>query len=183
MIINSVHRFGFAPVMLTVVVLARQDLGLDAAQIGLLFSVAGSGGLSAAAVTPWLRRRIPVGWHMIAIVAVHALALGMVAVADSVWSIAVGLFVAGMMETMTGITQVSYRLALIPDALQGRVNSVYRLLSFGAMSFGTALGGFLIDIYGARPVMGLIAAWIGLTALGGALSGLRTLRDEQTSRQ
>ncbi|MGE3273132.1 MAG: MFS transporter [Chloroflexota bacterium] len=177
MILNGVHRFGFAPVMLTVVVLARQDLGLDPARIGLLFSVAGAGGLSAAAVTPWLRRRIPVGWHMIGIVGMHGLALGLVAASPSIWLIAVGLFVAGMMETMTGITQVSFRLALIPDALQGRVNSVYRLLSFGAMSFGTATGGILIDIYGPRPVMGMIAGWIGLMAIGAALSGIRTLHD------
>ncbi|MCC7371902.1 MAG: MFS transporter [Chloroflexi bacterium] len=177
MVLNTVHRFGFAPVMLTVVVLARQDLGFEPAQIGLLFSVAGSGGLSAAAITPWLRRRIPVGWHMIGIVGVHALALALVTVSSSVLLIGLGLYFAGMMETMTGITQVSYRLALIPDAIQGRVNSVYRLLSFGAMSFGTALGGFLIDLYGPRPVMGLIAGWIGLMAVAGALSGVRSLRE------
>jgi hypothetical protein len=82
------------------------------------------------------------------------------------------------METMTGIVQVSFRLALIPDALQGRVNSVYRLLSFGAMSFGTALGGLLIDWYGPRPVLGMIAGWIGLMAILAACSGVRRLRDE-----
>ena len=85
MILNGVHRFGFAPVMLIVVVLARQDLGLDPTGIGLLFSVAGCGGLSAAAITPWLRRRIPVGWHMIAIVALHGVALGLAALAPSIW--------------------------------------------------------------------------------------------------
>jgi MFS family permease len=177
MILNGVHRFGFAPVMLTVVVLARQELGLTPTGIGLLFSVAGSGGLTAAAITPWLRRRLPVGWHMIGIVAVHGLALGLAAWSTLIWPIVIGLFVAGMMETMTGITQVSYRIALIPDALQGRVNSVYRLLSFGAMSFGTALGGFLIDLYGPRPVLGLIAAWIFAMAVLAALSGIRKLRD------
>jgi predicted MFS family arabinose efflux permease len=177
MALNTVHRFCFAPVLLTVVVLARQELRLDPAAIGLLFSTAGAGGLSAAAVTPWLRRRLPVGWHMVGIVAIHAVALGLVAAAGSVWLVALGLFVAGMIETMTGITQVSYRLGLIPDALQGRVNSVYRLMSFGAMGLGTTGGGLLIDLYGPRPVMGLIAAAIGAIAIGAALSGLRSLRD------
>jgi MFS family permease len=177
MILNGVHRFGFAPVMLTVVVLARRDLELEPAGIGLLFSVAGSGGLSAAAITPWLRRRVPLGWHMISVVGVHALALGLVAVAPSIWLIVVGLFVAGMMETMTGIVQVSYRLALIPDALQGRVNSVYRLLSFGSMSLGAVAGGILIDLYGPRVTMGAIAAWIGAMALASACSAIRPLRD------
>ena len=177
MILNGVHRFGFAPVMLTVVVLARRDLDLDPAGIGLLFSVAGSGGLCAAAITPWLRRRVPLGWHMIAVVGVHGLALGLVALAPSIWLIVPGLFIAGMMETMTGIVQVSYRLALIPDALQGRVNSVYRLLSFGAMSFGAVAGGILIDLYGPRLAMGAIAAWIGAMALASACSEIRSLRD------
>jgi MFS family permease len=177
MILNGVHRFGFAPVMLTVVVLARQELLMSPTGIGLLFSVAGSGGLSAAAITPWLRRRVPVGWHMIVIVGLHGVALGLVAFADSLWLVAVGLYFAGMMETMTGIVQVSFRLALIPDALQGRVNSVYRLLSFGAMSFGTAAGGVLIDLYGPRTTLGAIAAWIVAMAALSAFSAIRTVRD------
>jgi len=78
---------------------------------------------------------------------------------------------------MTGIVQVSFRLALIPDALQGRVNSVYRLLSFGAMSFGTAAGGLLIDWYGPRPVLGMIAVWIFTMAALAACSGIRRVRD------
>ena len=118
MILNGVHRFGFAPVMLTVVVLARQDLELSPAGIGLLFSVAGSGGLTAAAITPWLRRRIPVGWHMIGIVGVHGLALGLAALAPSIWLIVLGLFIAGMMETMTGIVQVSYPAGADPGRLR-----------------------------------------------------------------
>jgi MFS family permease len=177
MILNAVHRFGFAPVMLTVVVLARQELELSPTGIGLLFTVAGSGGLTAAALTPWLRRRLPVGWHMIGVVGLHGLALGLAALAPSIWLMVMGLFVAGMMETMTGIVQVSFRLALIPDALQGRVNSVYRLLSFGAMSFGMVAGGLLIDWYGPRPVLGMIAGWIFLMAALAACSGIRTLKE------
>ena len=114
---------------------------------------------------------------MVGIVAVHGLALGLVALAGSVWLVALGLYFGGMMETMTGITQVSYRLGLIPDAIQGRVNSVYRLLSFGATSLGAAGGGILIDLYGPRAMMGLVAAAIGALAVGAALSGIRGLRD------
>ena len=177
MVLNGLHRFGFAPVMLIVVVLARQDLGLDPPGIGLLFSVAGSGGLCGAALTPWLRRRIPVGLHMIGIVMLHGLALGLAALSPTIWLMAIGLFLAGMMETMVGVTQVSYRLALIPDALQGRVNSVYRLASFATMSFGMVSGGILIDLYGPRLTLGLVAAWICAMAIGAALSGIRGLRD------
>ncbi|MCC6174031.1 MAG: MFS transporter [Chloroflexi bacterium] len=177
MILNMGQRFAFSPVMLTVIVLSRDELGLGPAAIGLLFSTAGAGGLSAAAITPWLRRWAPVGWHMVGILVVHAVAVAIVALSGSVWLVAVGLFFEGMMETMTGITQVSFRLGLIPDGLQGRVNSVYRLLSFGATSLGMAGGGFLIDLYGPRPVLWLVAGVLGAIALGSAATGVRTLRD------
>ncbi|MFN8525315.1 MAG: MFS transporter [Chloroflexota bacterium] len=177
MMLNCVHRFFFAPVMLTVVVIARQVFELDPASIGLLFSAAGSGGLTAAAVTPWLRRRIPVGWHMIGIVTGHGLALLVVALASTVWLTALGLFVAGLLETMTGITQVSFRLALIPDAFQGRVNSVYRLLSFGAMSSGTVAAGICIDQFGATVVMLAIALSIVVVGAASGFTDIRTIRD------
>ena len=45
------------------------------------------------------------------------------------------------------------------------------------MVFGMAGGGVLLDLYGPRPVMGLIAASIGAIALGAALPGVRPPRD------
>jgi hypothetical protein len=45
-------------------------------------------------------------------------------------------------------TQFSYRLATIPDALQGRVSSVFRLVAFGSMPLGLALTGLLLQRFG-----------------------------------
>lgn len=103
MVLNGAHRLCFAPVLLVVVVLGQRELLLDPAAIGLLFTMAGAGGLTAAAITPWLRRRVPVGWHLIAIVGVHAVALALVAASNEILLVVLGLFVGGMMETMTGI--------------------------------------------------------------------------------
>jgi predicted MFS family arabinose efflux permease len=85
------------------------------------------------------------------------------------------MFVAGVMENMTGIVQVSYRLGVIPDALQGRVNSSYRLFSYFGVTLGTAVGGVLLDRFGPRPVLALLAAGIALIAAGTAASPLRRL--------
>lgn len=177
MVMNGLQRMAFAPVMLVVLVLARQDLGLDPVQIGLIFMVSGAGGLVGAMITPWLRRRVPVGRHIVSALGIHAVSLALVTVAPTLWLMLPGLFLAGVMELTNGVSQVSYRVALIPDAIQGRVNSVYRMTSFGSMALGTALGGVLIDLYGPRAVMGVIAAWLGLVTIGAALSGIRSLRD------
>ena len=43
------------------------------------------------------------------------------------------------------VVQYSYRLALIPDDLQGRVNSSFRLLAWGTRPIGALLAGFLLE--------------------------------------
>ena len=54
--------------------------------------------------------------------------------------------------------QFSYRLALIPDALQGRVNSTFRLLAFGFIPIGAAVSGFLLERIGTAATVGAFAA-------------------------
>jgi predicted MFS family arabinose efflux permease len=107
--------------------------------------------------------------------AVHAAALFVVATAPSVPVAAAGLFAAGAMENMTGIVQVSYRLSVIPDALQGRVNSSYRFVSYFGSTLGTAVGGVLLAALSAREVLALIAAAIGVISLAASATPLRRL--------
>jgi MFS family permease len=173
--VNTLHRTAFAPVQLAVVLLGTQSLRTDPATLGLLFSAAGAGGLAASLFTPPLRRRVSVGYCMIGLTAVHAAALFVVATAPSVPVAAAGLFAAGAMENMTGIVQVSYRLSVIPDALQGRVNSSYRFVSYFGSTFGTAVGGVLLAALSAREVLALIAAAIGVISLAASATPLRRL--------
>jgi hypothetical protein len=46
------------------------------------------------------------------------------------------------------VAQSSYQLSLIPDQLQGRVNSITRLLINGSQPLGIALTGLLIQFIG-----------------------------------
>lgn len=74
---------------------------------------------------------------------------------------------------------VSYRQRLIPDALMGRVNSVYRLMAWGMMPVGLALSGLivrgaeeftdrstaLISPFLAATVGAIFLGWLGWIAL------------------
>ena len=61
---------------------------------------------------------------------------------------------------------ISYRLPLIPDALQGRVNSSFRLLAFGFQPLGSALAGFLIQSVGPVGAVGAFSIWyLGMALL------------------
>jgi len=54
--------------------------------------------------------------------------------------------------------QYAYRLLVIPDHLQGRVQSVFRLISFGAQPVGFALTGLLIQWIG--PVWAVLVLFL-----------------------
>jgi MFS family permease len=175
-IVNMVHRVCLGGVVvLAAVVLGRDVLRVDPATLGFIVGAAGAGGLLGSALTPRLQRRFTVGPLMVVVTTTHGIGIGLVGLATSVPFAIVGMAVVGAAEAMTSIVQVSYRLATIPDNMQGRVNSVYRLGSFTAMTVGTAIVGLLVERFGARTALSAMAAYVLLVALGVARSGVRRL--------
>jgi MFS family permease len=175
-IVNMVHRVCLGGVVvLPVVVLGRDVLGADPAALGLIVGAAGAGGLLGSVVTPRLQQRLRVGVLMVITLGLHGLGIGLVGSAASVLVATAGMVVVGAAEAMTSIIQVAYRLGVIPDHLQGRVNSVYRLGSFTAMSVGVAVVGLLIEGLGARTALWVMAAYVLTTTIAVARSGVRRL--------
>jgi MFS family permease len=175
-IVNCVHRLCVGSVVvLPVVVFGRDVLHADASQIGLIVGAAGAGGLIGSAATPHLRRYLSIGRMMVFIVAVHGLGIGLVGLAFGPPLAMLGMAIVGAGEAMTGIVQVSYRLATIPDDLQGRVNSVYRLGSFAAQTLGTTIVGILVETTGPRTSLWVMSIYVLLVAIGTAMSSIRRL--------
>ena len=144
---------------LIVIVIARAQ-GASAATIGLIFALGGAGGLVGALLAPQIQRRFSFGqviigltWFTLAIFLLFAAAPSLVAVA----AILVVFFL--LMPTYDTV-QYSYRLALIPDALQGRVNSAFRLVALGMGPLGLALTGVLLEQIGATRTLLVFAAWL-----------------------
>jgi hypothetical protein len=79
------------------------------------------------------------------------------------------------------VVQFSYRLSIIPDQLQGRVNSTFRLLAFGFMPVGAALSGVLIERFGARD--SVLIFWIWLLFLAALTAVNRQVRHAQPLAQ
>jgi hypothetical protein len=69
-----------------------------------------------------------------------------------------------------GVVQFSYRLKLIPDELQGRVNSVFRLIVFGGDPIGLALAGVLLQIIGAVPTVLVYSSFMVVIAVATTLN-------------
>jgi ABC-type tungstate transport system substrate-binding protein len=64
------------------------------------------------------------------------------------WSFALVNVSTFIIASVYFVAQASYLLSLIPDHLQGRVNSIIRLLVGGSQPLGIVLTGLLIQFFG-----------------------------------
>jgi predicted MFS family arabinose efflux permease len=136
--------FGFA---LVVIVLA-QGQHLSPPFIGVLFAIGGVSSILGALVTPLIQKRLSYGQAIIGLWWLYVLVWLLVVVART--PVALGVIVACffLVDSIYNIVQFSYRLALIPDELQGRVNSAFRLISYSLRPVGIALTGVLLQSIG-----------------------------------
>ena len=162
--LTSGVNFAFAAMPLVLIVLAR-ELGAGDPEIGILFGIAGAGGIVGSLIGGRIQRSFTFGQVIVATIWIEALAfLAFIAMPGFVW-----LGVMAGLVSLTGpvynVVQFSYRVALIPDELQGRVNSTFRLLAFGFIPLGAALSGVAIEALGVRSTVAIIAAWLGAFAV------------------
>jgi predicted MFS family arabinose efflux permease len=150
--------------ILLIIVLAAHQ-GLSPALTGGLFAVAGACGIVGALAAPLIQRRLSFGQAVIGICWCYTLLwlLLPAATAPVLLMIVVGL--VALISPTYDTVQMSYRIALIPDALQGRVNSVYRLAADGAKALGAAATGLLLERVGATSTIVMSAGVLAVLAM------------------
>lgn len=138
--------------ILIIVILAAQ-LGASPTLTGAIFAAAGGGAILGSAVAPLVQRRLSFGQAIIGACWCYAIVWCVLPTATTpiLLMILVGLvsFISPMYDTV----QMSYRLALIPDTLQGRVNSVFRLVADGTKALGAGLAGILLEQIGTTSTI------------------------------
>ena len=165
---------------LIVIVLAQQ-MGARPVEIGLVFSIGGVGGMLGALVGGQVQKRFSFGQAIIVLMWLNALLFPLYALAPAYILLGVVSALLYFLGPVYNVVQFSYRLALIPDALQGRVNSTFRLLAFGLMPIGAALTGFLLERLGAGATVALFTLWLALLAIMTTLN--RHVREARPLRE
>lgn len=138
-----------------------QELGASEAQIGLVFSLGGMGAILGAALGGAIASRLSFGQAIGLSVAVKAITLPAFGLCDGPMALGTVYALSCLFGPLYDVVQFSYRIALIPDALQGRVNSGFRLFAFGLNPAGAALGGWLLEHGGSAAallVFGVVSA-------------------------
>ena len=152
---------------LLIIVLAQRQ-HTSTAFIGFIFSLGGIGAILGSLLARPVRQRFSYGQAIIAILWLYPLPYVLLAVAPTPLILG-GLLAAGLLVDATyNVVQFSYRLSLIPDELQGRVNSSFRLISYSLRPLGQVLTGVLLQDIG--PIFTILAFSLCLVVLAVAAS-------------
>ncbi len=148
-----------------ILILLAKERGADEPSIGLMFSISAVGGIIGAALGSYFQRRFSFGQVIIGTTLVQVLIYPMLLVAPNIFVIGLINAVIYMTVPIYIVTQFSYRLALIPDRLQGRVNSAVRLIAFSGLPIGSALGGVLLQQIGITNTIMIFSVWLFIVGL------------------
>lgn len=156
-----------------------RQLELSPGVIGAVFAIGNVGFLLGAVVASRLAARFGVGRTIILGDAVGAFGAILVPLASrdlAIPLIALAGALGGFGNVVYNINQVSFRQAITPERMQGRMNATMRFIVWGTIPIGSLIGGVLGTTIGLLPTL-----WIG--AIGGfcslfflVLTPVRTLR-------
>jgi MFS family permease len=164
-----------------VLVFFVRELGLSAGVIGIVFSVGAAGSLLGAFTARRISDRFGIGPTSIVMAAAFGPSFLLVAFAPE-GNAAIPLLIAanlvcGFTVVVYNIAQVSYRQAICPPRLQGRMNSTMRFMVWGTIPLGTLLGGALATWIGLRETIAIGAIGGGSAFLWLLLSPQRHLHE------
>ncbi|GAA2116431.1 MFS transporter [Nocardioides bigeumensis] len=160
---------------LTVVWLDRVlGLGTEGWRFGITYVAWAIGGLAASLSIPHLVRFVRPARITLVAVPISA-AVGVVTSRVTLWWLAALLYLVWAAAlTLVVVNSISYRQAVTPEHLQGRVNTAGRMLSWGVgWTGGAALSGVVVGAIGVRPT-GL--AFAGIACLAAVFAWASPLR-------
>lgn len=145
-----------------------RELGMNAAQLGLVYGLGASGALIGAVLAPWVGSKVGIGRALI----VGAL-IGSLEVMPVIFATPSSAEVLLLLSSWLGnfgwvlynVFAVSVRQAIVPITLQGRVNATFSFLVAGMLPLGALVGGWLGTSLGLRNA-------ITIAAIGSCLSFL-----------
>jgi len=161
-----VMNITFCAAFATWVLFARDQLGLSETQFGLLVSVGAVGGVLGMPTYHFLEPRVGSVTLLRAGLVIETTVHLILALTKNPWVAGATMAVFGVHAVVWGIVSTTTRQLATPDALMGRVNSVYLLASVGGAAIGSALGGVLAQRYGlAAPFAIAFVAMVVMTAV------------------
>jgi MFS family permease len=165
---SAVHLMGAG--IIIIIILLAQHLHASTFVIGIMLATDGIGSIIGALIGGKISKRFRFQHIVIATMWLWAIIWPLLAFASNIVILAALLTSLYLVITIFDVTQFSYRLVLIPDELQGRVNGVYRMILFSGDTVGLMLVGVLLQTLGTVTTILIYGAGIAIVALVATLN-------------
>lgn len=158
----------FEGIVLAFIVVARRQ-GLSSGEIGALIAGIGVFSLLGSAAAPNLHRRMSM--RTIVVIGFWVPLTVAAFVADPSVYVLVASIVpfAFFAPTLTAVV-IGYRVAVTPDRLTGRVNSIARSIALCGAPLGPLIAGLLLSAYSARTAIAVFSVLLLVLAVVGSIS-------------
>ncbi|MEV6866179.1 MFS transporter [Streptosporangium subroseum] len=161
----------------TLVLLATQTLRLDARGYGLLLAGAAIGSLLGGLVGARVVKRVGALPALLTALAVNVVIFVGIGLSPNAIVLGALLAVGGFVITLWSIVTVSLRQRIVPPAMLGRVNSVYKMLGWGLIPLGALAGGLVAHAFGLRAPYLVAGVLRGIALLVAMPVLIRAMRD------
>ncbi|MEM6409689.1 MAG: MFS transporter [Pseudomonadota bacterium] len=170
-VVTGIWAFLAEMALIALILHLQENLNAGAVTYGLVLATSAVGGVVGGLIVSRLLHIIPRFRVAQFVGFATPPAYLMIAFAPGPITVAIALFIDSMGGVIWNTLSISYRQRIVPDAIRGRVNSVYRLFAWGMAPLGLVASGVLVNIsegYLARSdalIVPYLVAAFGIFAL------------------
>jgi MFS family permease len=162
-------NFVFEALFLTLIIVGRAH-GLSGFEIGVLVAALGGCALGGAAMATRLHGRLSMR-ALVLVLFWSQFAVAGFLIKPSVYVLVAGLIPNALINPAVNAAVIGYRVAVVPDRLTGRVNSIARTVALTASPLGPLAAGVLLASMSARSTVAVLVGIIIALALVATVSG------------
>lgn len=157
--------FGMPRALFPVLSLTVYDAG--AGGVGVLYAAVAAGATVAALTTGWLRHARRLGRIVIVAVLAWGAAIALAGLTRSLWVASGLLAMAGAADSISAVCRSTITQSLTPDAMRGRMSSVFSLVVTSGPRLGDVESGAVAALTSARTsvISGGIACMVSVGAV------------------
>jgi MFS family permease len=159
----------------------KRDLGQSDDAVGFVFGAASIGAITAAVMTPALRRRFGFPGLYFGGNAALAASVATIGLVGNVVAVGAVATIFSYAQMLAGINGISLRQEVTPDHLMGRTSSAFWTLTAAPAPLGAAIGSALAAKTGAPAMLVAMGVAIAILTGIGLLTPIRTIPTLETT--
>lgn len=151
----------------------RDQVGLSAAQVGLLMTASGGAQFLAASAGAWLQKRLGKGRLVVAGVTCAGVGWLVTSLSHQWWGLLLGGMLLACPQAPVAATVAALQQQVTPGEMLGRVGATSRWLAWVSLPFSALFAGAIAEAFGAQNMLAFSGSVILIAALIGRSSALR----------